>query len=134
MSFRGDFQVVEVGHGVSFCPEADLACILERVIRGLDLFVAVVIAGDLAACDFNSQLVPLAGRDLQIRAGELAPSPIDHVIEPVVVLQGVGANDVVVVRIAKAEDQTACPIDTPRTRFESNTQIEVPKRSFICDE
>src|SRR5439155_6542776 len=50
----GRLQIVERRDRVRFCPEADLACILERVVCTLDLLIAVVIASDPIAYSLNS--------------------------------------------------------------------------------
>src|SRR6266851_5019268 len=98
-SLRSDLQVVEMRDRVRFCPQPDLAGILERVVGGLDFLAAVVIASDLVAHGFHSQFMPFSRSHLEICSRELAPPTVYYVIEPIIILQGVCANDVVVVRI-----------------------------------
>src|SRR5713101_6690476 len=93
-SLRCDFQVVEMRDRVRLCPEPDLTRILERAVSGLDYFVAVVVTSDLVAHGFHSELMPFSRRNFEIGTSELAAPAVYHVIEPVVVLQGVGAHDV----------------------------------------
>src|SRR5437016_13347443 len=59
---RGRLQIVEIRDRVRFCPESDLTCILERIVRRFNLLVAVVIASDLFSYVVNSNLLPFTSR------------------------------------------------------------------------
>src|SRR6266436_8158519 len=93
------YQVIEIGYGVSRAPEADLARVFEGVVRRFDLFLAVVITDDFVADALDLELVPLPGGDLEVRARELPSAPFYNVVQAVVVLQGVCADDVIIVGI-----------------------------------
>ena len=102
--FRGDLQIIERGDGIGLCPQAHFARVLERVVDGLDFLVAVVVTSDLVSSDLHAQFVPFSRRNLEVGSGELTPATVHYVIEPVIVLQRVGANDVLVVRIFQAKN------------------------------
>src|ERR1700687_1673411 len=92
-------QIIKRGYGISLCPKAHFARVLERVVSGFDFLAAVVIASDLIAHGLHPEFVPFSCGHLKVGSRELAASAVYHVIEPVIVLKGVCANDVVVVRI-----------------------------------
>ncbi len=52
-------------------------------------------------------------------------------IEPVIVLKSVGADDIVVVRIFQPENQSTGSINTSGDGFELHAQVQVFERSFI---
>src|SRR6266496_3579250 len=133
-SFCRDFQIVEVGDRISLGPKAHLAGTFEGVVTRLDFLEAVVIARNLVSRSLHAQFVPFSRRDLKIGSRELAAAAVDDVIEPVILLRSVGANDVVVVRILQTEDQSSCPVNASRHCLEPNAQIQVLKRSLIGDQ
>src|SRR5260370_7595344 len=94
-----DSQVVEVRHGICFCPKTDFTCVLESIVTRLDFFHAVVVASKLVSCRFHTQLVPDSRRDLEVATRKLYAAAVDDMIEPVVVLQAVPATDVILVPI-----------------------------------
>ena len=82
--------------------DEELARLAERMTQlmhdaqgiGLALAEALAYAGsDLVLTERNA-------KHLEVGASELAAPPIHHVIKPIVVLQSIGANDVIVVRVA----------------------------------
>src|SRR5260370_29250272 len=103
-SLRRNLQIIERGYGISLCPKAHFASIFECVVSGLNLFVAVVIAGDLVSRSLYTQFVPFPRGDLKVSSSELTAATVDYMIESVIILQGVGANDVIVVRIFQTEN------------------------------
>ena len=67
--------------------------------------------------------MPFVGGDLQIRALELLATALDHAIEAHIVLQRVGASDVVVVGIAKPHGNSRGLIDFSGDRLEGWVQL-----------
>src|SRR5258708_11245701 len=94
--FRRDLEIVEIGYRISLCPQSNLAGIFERVVRRFDLLGAVVVTNDFVSDTFNAQLVPLTGSHFEIRTCKLAAISLTDAEEPVVILHGVGADDIAV--------------------------------------
>src|SRR5207244_1141889 len=100
-------EVVEVGDRVGLGPQADLAGLGEGLVLGIDDLLAVPVDLEVVPAGLGAQLVPGAAADGPVPACELAALALHHVIQAHVVLQGVGARDVVVVLVPVAKDQTA---------------------------
>ena len=128
---RSDLQVIERSYGISLCPKTDFAGIFERIVAGLNLLVAVVIAGDLVAHYLYAQFVPFSRGDFQIGSRELATPTVHHVIEALIVLQSVGADDVVVVWVYQAKNKSCGSVNAARDCLELHAEIQVLKRGFI---
>src|SRR6266702_3686857 len=79
---------------------------LEGVVSGLNLLFAIVVAGDLVSDRLHAKLMPLARGNFYAGAGDLATPSIDHVIQVGVGLQGVRADEVVVVCVLQPKDQS----------------------------
>src|SRR5438034_7642359 len=90
-------QIIEISNRIGLSPQTDLAGIFERVVRCFDLLRAVVVTNELVAHSLHAQLVPFAGRDLEIRSRELTAAAVNDVVQPVVILQGVRSDDVIVI-------------------------------------
>src|SRR6266699_4008288 len=117
-SLRRNVQVIERGNGIGFCPKTYFARILQGVVGSFDLFGPVIVAREFVAHGLHAKLMPDTGRHLEVCSCKLAPSSIDNVVQAVIVLQSVGADDVVIIRLLQTKDKPACLIDTPGDRFE----------------
>src|SRR5712691_8768324 len=122
-SLRRNLQIIERGYGISLRPKAHFASIFECVVSGLNLFVAVVIAGDLVSLSLYTQFVPFPRGDLKVSSSELTATAFDYVVEPVIVLQSVGADDVIVVRIFQPENQSSRSVNVSRNGLELHAEI-----------
>src|SRR6266568_3310594 len=110
-SLRGGLQVVKICYGIRLRPQAHLASIFESVVCGLDFLVAVVVTSNLVSCSFHAQFVPFSRGDFQVCARELATAAVHYMIEPVIVLKGVGTNNVIVVRVFQTKNQSSCAVN-----------------------
>src|SRR6266566_4218734 len=127
-------QIIEVRHRISFCPQSDLASIFERIVRCFDFLSAVVVTNDLVSDALHAQLMPFAGSDFEICACKLAAVSRDDVVEPVVILQSVGADDVIVVCVLQTKHEPTCAVHLARDSFESYAELEIFEASFICNQ
>src|SRR6266849_5540364 len=57
--FRDYVEIIKRGYRIRLGPYTDFACILECVIRGLNLLLAIVVARDPGAYHFHPNLMPL---------------------------------------------------------------------------
>src|SRR5262245_3851682 len=90
-------DVVEVGLGVGLAPQPDLARVLDGVVLGVQVLLAVEITLDVIARHFDLQRVPFAGGYLEAFLGfQLRALAGHHLVDAEVVLQRVHAGDVVV--------------------------------------
>src|SRR5712692_9362847 len=131
---RRDLQIVEVRQRISFCPQSDLTWIFERVVRRFDLLGAVVVTNDLVSDTFDAQLMPLPRSNFEIRTCKLTAVPRDNVIEPVVVLQCVGSDDVVVTCVLQSEHQSSSAVHFAGNSFESHGEFKVFEAAFVRNE
>src|SRR5260370_9590817 len=69
------YQVIEIRYGVCLSPQANLAGFFESVVRGFDLFLAVVVADDFFADALDLEFLPLSGSDLEIGPGKFHRVP-----------------------------------------------------------
>src|SRR5437879_9838206 len=130
-SLGHDFQVVEIRDRIRLCPQARFPRVLKRIVGSLNLLVTVVVAGDLCSHCLHAQFMPFARRYLEVGASELTAPPIYHVTKPVVALESVRTNDVIVVRILEAKDQPSGPINFSRDRLELYAEIQVLDRKSV---
>src|SRR6266540_7145381 len=100
-------QRVEVRDGVGLGPDAHLAGIPERVVLGVD--DGLSFPEDLQAipAGLDRERVPGLRSHLAARPLDLSAAPVHHAVQVDVVLERVGARDVVVVGIAVPEDEPA---------------------------
>src|SRR5256712_8363142 len=70
-------EIVEVDYRIGLGPQADLSRIFEGVVPGRDLQLAIVITAKFVAARLRPDLVPDAGRDLEIRPGKLNTPAVD---------------------------------------------------------
>src|SRR5262249_14480343 len=126
-SLCGDFQVIEVRYGISLCPKADFARVLESFIIGFDFLGAIKVTNEFVSCCFNAKLVPRSRRNFEVGAGDLNAAAVDHVVESVVVLQSVSPYDVIIVRILQTENHAPCLINASGYRLELHADIQVAK-------
>src|SRR5215813_4444982 len=129
-----DCQIIEVSYGIRLCPEADLAGFFESVVSSLDLLGAVKITGELVSREFHAKFVPGSGTDLEIGACELDTPAFHNVVEPVIIFERVGTNDVVIFGILQTKHQTAGLVDTAGNGFEFNADVQVAKRAFVANQ
>src|SRR5439155_11094762 len=107
-SLRAVSEVVEQRHAVRFRPHADHSGVGEGVVVPLDGLLPVQRDGEMIAAEAHAQGVPLAGSDLHACSFLFRALAFDRVVDGYVVLQRVGAGDVVVVRVLGAPDNAAC--------------------------
>src|SRR6266550_2613034 len=81
----------------------------------------------------QAELVPLIRRNLGVGAFDLRSLAFDHMIETDIVLERIGAHDVVVVGIAEPDGDAASLIDFPGNRLESNRNVHVAGQYRLVD-
>src|SRR5258708_9939699 len=99
-----DRQIVERNNTVGFRPQPNLAGGKGPVV-GIDQGLAIEVADDVVPFGDHSQSMPLVGGDLHFRILELYPLSIHHSVETEIVLERVGADNIVASWIAESEDQ-----------------------------
>src|SRR5437660_1573086 len=118
-------EIVELDDGVGLGPDAELSGVLEAVVVRVDHLVAVEEDLNVVADHLHRQLVPHAGGDLAVPAIEADAAPLDHVVEVDVVLERVGARDVVVVLVLQAPDDSAALITLAGDRLALHRQAQI---------
>src|SRR6185295_16558283 len=110
---RPDFDLIETRHAVGFGPERDPARAREGPVGRGEQRLAVERDGEPLAFGAETEPVPFAGRDLEVRTFELLAPAFEHAVEADVVLERIGAHDIIVVRIAEPDGDAAGLIDRP---------------------
>src|SRR5882762_4639484 len=126
-------EVIKVCDRVSLGPHPHSTRVFERVIGRLNYLLPIKKAADLVPNANYSQLVPLLWRDRDVGARELAAPSIYDVVDITVVLKRVCPNDVVIVFIPVAKDQSACFIDATTHRLELDAQFQILEYPIIQD-
>src|SRR3954469_22509412 len=122
-SHRG--QIVELDDRVRLRPDAELPGILERGIVIIDHFLAVQEHLDVVAHHLHCQVVPYARGHLAVPARELHAAAVHGVVEVDVVLQRVGARDVIIVRVFQPPDDPAALVDLSAERLALDREPQV---------
>jgi hypothetical protein len=97
-------ELAEGRHAVGLGPDADATGAADVVVAEIDVALAVERDADLRAGELDPQRVPLAARDRRIDVLEGLADAARGVVERDVVLERVGASDVVVVAVLPAPD------------------------------
>src|SRR5215208_8338461 len=100
-------EVVEQGHTVSLGPHPDLARVLERFVTPVQRALAVQHHGEVIPLKIDAQGVPLISSDSHPRSLRFGTPPVDRVVDRHVVLERIGARDVIVIGIPGPPDQPA---------------------------
>src|SRR6266850_6289394 len=124
-SLRLGDEVVERDHRVGLGPESELAGRRERGVVLVDDLPAVEKHLDMIADVLHGQLVPRAARDLAIPVAELTAPALDHSVQANVVLERVGARDVVVVCVLEPPDEAAALVHFAGDRLAADRQPQV---------
>ncbi|TMA41172.1 MAG: hypothetical protein E6J82_13370 [Deltaproteobacteria bacterium] len=80
---------------------------------------------DVVADHLHRKVVPDTRSDLPVPSGEPDPATLDDVVQVHVVLEGVGARDVVVVLVLQPPDDSAALIALPRDRLALHRKAQV---------
>jgi hypothetical protein len=125
-SFPFGLELVEMGLRIGLGPEAHFAGMLERSVRDLPQLPAVQVTFHLVAFGLDLELMPFTRRDLHaLLAANLAAFPGHNMVNPIIVLQGIHAADVVVVVVLVAPNEASALIAFARDRFERNAQFDI---------
>src|SRR5947209_6184874 len=77
--------------------------------------------------------MPLVWRDLEVRALDLLPAALHDAVKADVVFEGVGADDVVIIRARQPYRDAAGLVDRAADRLEPHHDIEIPRRNGLVD-
>src|SRR5262245_53140212 len=124
---RRDGDPVEPCHAVGLGPQRHLAWAGEsRVVRAVER-LAVVTDREEVALRAQAERVPFVRRDLDVDAGELLAAALHDAIEAHVVLERIGARDVVVVGIGQPYGDAAGAVDLAGDRLEAEHDLDVAR-------
>src|SRR5215207_10660347 len=79
------------------------------------------------------QRMPLAACHLGVRAGELLTASADDPVKANVVLQGIGAGDIVVVAINQTYHKAARLVDSSGNRLEAGGHLDIARNGRHVD-
>src|SRR4029078_12714300 len=108
---RHNFDLIETGPAVGFGPQRNLSGASKGLVAGTVQRLAVKGDGEPVTLGPQAKGMPFVRRYLDVGAFELFALALDHAIESDVILQRVGAHDVIVVSIADTDCDTTCLID-----------------------
>src|SRR6202008_1427927 len=126
---RAVTEIVEYGDAVGLGPYADRARAGDVRIVQLDVALAVERNSDVRADELDMQHVPGVRGNRGVDVLDRDAPAVLGVIERDVVLQRVGAGDVVVVPVFPAPDDAARLIFLARKRFELHLDVAVGDRN-----
>jgi len=95
------------------------------MIRRREDGFAIERGGELVAFGFESKGVPLTGGDLCGSTFDLTAHTLDHVIEVDIVFERIRAQDIVVVRVDKTQDDAPRAINAAGDRLESDRHFDI---------
>src|SRR5438552_10010029 len=122
---RGDRDRVEMGHAVGLGPQGYLAGIGEGAVLGGVERLAVKRHRKPVALGAPPERVPLARRNLHIRALDMLSSPVHDTIKADIIFQRISAHDIVIIRVGEPHRDAAGLIDFPLHRLEVNRHVHV---------
>jgi hypothetical protein len=122
---------VELDDGIGLRPEPDLPGVLERVVGPVEHPVPVLEDDEVIAGGLELHRVPGALGHFDGLPSELTPAAAHDVIDPAVVLEGVAAGDVVVVRVPVSPDEAETLVDLPGERPRPYAQDDVLVGAFL---
>src|SRR5438552_18105352 len=111
-------EIVEQRHAVRFGPNANHSSSGEGLVVPLDRFLPVEGDSEMIATEIGAQAVPLAGCNFHCGALLLGALAFDRVVNADVVFEGVGASDVIVIRILGPPNHAARLVFLSRHRLE----------------
>src|SRR4051794_37093388 len=77
--------------------------------------------------------MPLVRRDLQIGALDLLTAALHDAVKADVVFEGIGADDVVIIRAGQPHGDAAGLIDRAADRLEPHHDLDIPPRPRVGD-
>src|SRR2546427_3156474 len=126
-------QVIEIGDRIRLGPHTDLPRLRERRVMGVYHLVPVERHHEVVATRLDAELVPRPTRHLPAPSHDLPPAPVLHVIQVHVVLEGVGARQVVVVLVLIAEHETTRLVHSTRYGLAPDRQADVAECRLVRD-
>src|SRR5207248_1357478 len=100
-----DLEIVEPGHAVGLGPHARQARILELIVVSLEENFAVEADLEVVALDAELERMPFPRGNFRIGSRELPAVAVDNLVQADVVLQRIGASDVIIVLVLITGDQ-----------------------------
>src|SRR5688500_3636947 len=117
--FRAEAEVVERGHAVGLGPKPDRARSLDVLVLNVDVGLAVQRNADARRREFNPQRVPHVPRDRRVDVPDRDAAATLRVVQRDVVLERVGAGNVVVVAVLPAPHHAAGLVFLPGEGLEA---------------
>src|SRR5262249_45304749 len=129
-------------HAVSFRPEAQLSSVLEGRIFDLEQSGAVVGRLEAGAFEIDPQAVPMVGwhwssNPVAPRTPnnvECAADAVHGLVKNDIVFKGVGADYVIIVRVACPPNETGCAVRRPANGLESDMQEAIRDERIVFQE
>src|SRR3954469_21697487 len=106
-----DCQSIEARHAVGLGPQRDPAGFGKALVGNAEQSLAVVSDGEPVALGAQAERMPLLRGHFQICAAELFAPAIDHPVEADVILQRIGAGDIVIVGVPQPHHDARGLID-----------------------
>ena len=130
-SKRFNVQIIEVGDGIGFRPDANLAGLTEGCVSGVHDLLSIPKDNEPLTTRFNPQCMPHPAGDSSTPTGQLPAASVHHTIESHILFKGVGSGEVVVILVLVAEDESACLVPCTRDWLTLHGEPEVRQRRFI---
>src|SRR5882762_9379815 len=125
---RAVAEIVEQRHAVRLGPYADRTRACDVVVVRLDVLPAVQAHAHLLPGEVHAQRMPRVARYRRIDVLDRVAPAVDRVVERHIVLERVGARDVVVVAVLPAPYHPARLVFTAGERLELDLNVTVLKR------
>src|SRR5262249_36286776 len=129
--FSSKAEIIEQRYTVSLGPDTDGTGVSERVVASFDRYLAVESDFELVAREIHPQRVPLIGGNSHVYVFERPPTSLDGVIDRHVILQCVGAGDVVVFAVLPTPDDAASLVLVARDWLELHLDVSVFQRNIF---
>src|SRR5467141_1074511 len=126
-------EVIKQRHAVRLGPHAHRARSSDMAVIGLDVRLAVEDYADLLSRELHAQRVPDVPGHRRIHVFDRVAPSVRRVVERYVVLERVGARNVVVVAVLPAPYHPACLILPALERLELHLDVAVGERRIGSD-
>ena len=100
-------KVIKQRDAVGLGPDSNLSGVFKRLVIPFQRFLAIKRYREVSGLKIDSKRMPLVRSNLYPRPLSLGAAPVNRIVDGDVVFQGIGAGDIVIVRIPGTPDQAA---------------------------